>query len=76
MKDQDQETQDLYQLDISGVEWKILGSQEDPGSAEIADLPKGAKALRSASAPSVVLRYTAEEWAAFVRGSRDGEFDK
>lgn len=75
MKDRKQETEDLYALDISEVEWCLLGDEGDPDSAEIADLPDGAKAIRSSSAPHVVLRYTAGEWAAFVKGAMDGEFD-
>lgn len=75
MKDRKQETEDLYALDISEVRWNLLGEPGDPGAAEIADLPDGAKALRSPSNPSVVLRYTAEEWSAFVKGAKDGEFD-
>lgn len=75
MKDRTQETEDLYSLDISEVEWVLLGDEGDLGSAEIADLPNGAKALRSKYSPGVVLRYTAEEWGAFVKGAKDGEFD-
>lgn len=75
-----EETEALYALDISGAQWKRLGNPSDPGTAEIASLedvggPKGSKALRSAQAPGIVLRYTAAEWEAFVLGAKDGEFD-
>jgi hypothetical protein len=42
---------------------------------EIAYLPGGAVAMRSAASPETVLRYTKGEWDAFVLGARDGEFD-
>ncbi|AZK96842.1 MULTISPECIES: DUF397 domain-containing protein [Streptomyces] len=71
-----QEKDELYALDISGVEWQSApGTSEDEERVEIAHLPGGGVAMRSSLDPDTVLRYTAAEWEAFVLGARDGEFD-
>ncbi|ARP72641.1 DUF397 domain-containing protein [Streptomyces pluripotens] len=70
------ERDELYGLDISGVEWHCApGTEEDKERVEIAYLPGGAVAMRSSLDPDTVLRYTEAEWRAFVLGARDGEFD-
>src|SRR4029453_13456389 len=67
---------ELYALDISGVEWQSApGTEEHEERGEIAYLPHGAGAMRSSLDPDTVLRYTEAEWRAFVLGARDGEFD-
>lgn len=71
-----QEKDELYALDISGVEWQSApGTEEAEERVEIAYLPGGAVAMRSSLDPDTVLRYTEAEWTAFVLGARDGEFD-
>lgn len=44
---------------------------------EVADLPAGGRAMRDSKLGDAgpVLRFTANEWRAFVLGVRDGEFD-
>ncbi|MEU5689846.1 DUF397 domain-containing protein [Streptomyces venezuelae] len=70
------EKEELYALDISGIEWRSApGTEEHEERVEIAYLPEGAVAMRSSLDPETVLRYTAAEWRAFVLGARDGEFD-
>ncbi|WP_125261795.1 DUF397 domain-containing protein [Streptomyces alboflavus] len=72
----EREKNELYALDISGVEWQgAPGTETHEERVEIAHLPEGAVAMRSSLAPDTVLRYTAAEWEAFVLGARDGEFD-
>ncbi|MER5312523.1 DUF397 domain-containing protein [Streptomyces sp. NPDC002773] len=67
---------ELYALDISGVEWEgAPGTSPDEERVEIARLPEGAVAMRSSLDKETVLRYTKAEWDAFVLGARDGEFD-
>ncbi|MFJ8000472.1 DUF397 domain-containing protein [Streptomyces sp. NPDC096310] len=71
-----QEKDELYALDISGVEWQgAPGTSPDEERVEIAYLPDGAVAMRSSMDHDTVLRYTEAEWRAFVLGARDGEFD-
>ncbi|MEV5510500.1 MULTISPECIES: DUF397 domain-containing protein [Streptomyces] len=71
-----EETDALYAMDISGVEWlSAPDSPPDLPRVEIAYLPGGAVAMRSSEDPDTVLRYTESEWRAFVLGVRDGEFD-
>lgn len=71
-----QEKDELYALDISGVEWHgAPGTAADEERVEIAYLPDGAVAMRSSMDRDTVLRYTEAEWRAFVLGARDGEFD-
>src|SRR4051812_50100043 len=72
----ERERDELYALDISGVEWQSApGTEEHEERVEIAYLPGGAVAMRSSLDPDTVLRYTEAEWRAFVLGARDGEFD-
>ncbi|GAA0666037.1 DUF397 domain-containing protein [Streptomyces thermocarboxydovorans] len=72
----ERERDELYALDISGVEWHgPPGTSPDEERVEIAYLPGGAVAMRSSLDHDTVLRYTEAEWRAFVLGARDGEFD-
>ncbi|GAB1327204.1 DUF397 domain-containing protein [Streptomyces sennicomposti] len=72
----ERERDELYALDISGVEWHgAPGTSPDEERVEIAYLPDGAVAMRSSLDHNTVLRYTEAEWRAFVLGARDGEFD-
>lgn len=72
----ERERDELYALDISGVEWHSApGTETHAERVEIAYLPEGAVAMRSSLDPDTVLRYTEAEWRAFVLGARDGEFD-
>ncbi|OLZ67000.1 DUF397 domain-containing protein [Streptomyces sp. IMTB 2501] len=72
----ERERDELYALDISGVEWHCApGTEEHEERVEIAYLPGGAVAMRSSLDHGTVLRYTEAEWTAFVLGARDGEFD-
>ncbi|MEU9335428.1 DUF397 domain-containing protein [Streptomyces sp. NPDC048290] len=72
----ERERDELYALDISGVEWHSApGTEQHEERVEIAYLPDGAVAMRSSLDPGTVLRYTEAEWRAFVLGARDGEFD-
>ncbi|MEV8568033.1 DUF397 domain-containing protein [Streptomyces sp. NPDC051322] len=72
----EREKDELYALDISGVEWQSApGTSEHEERVEIAYLPGGAVAMRSSIDHGTVLRYTEAEWRAFVLGARDGEFD-
>ncbi|GGN11636.1 DUF397 domain-containing protein [Streptomyces fuscichromogenes] len=72
----ERERDELYALDISGVEWHCApGTEQDEERVEIAYLPDGAVAMRSSLDHGTVLRYTEAEWRAFVLGARDGEFD-
>ncbi|MFD8939387.1 DUF397 domain-containing protein [Streptomyces sp. NPDC059578] len=72
----EREKDELYSLDISGVEWVgAPGTEEDEERVEIAYLPGGGVAMRSSLDKETVLRYTEAEWRAFVLGARDGEFD-
>ncbi|MEU5421306.1 DUF397 domain-containing protein [Streptomyces sp. NPDC001407] len=69
------EKDELYAMDISGVEWLSAPDATTEVRVEIAYLPGGAVAMRSSADPDTVLRYTESEWRAFVLGARDGEFD-
>ncbi|MFE7125703.1 DUF397 domain-containing protein [Streptomyces sp. NPDC057617] len=74
--DKERQKEELYALDIAGVEWLgAPGTSPDEERVEIAYLPEGAVAMRSSLDPETVLRYTKAEWDAFVLGARDGEFD-
>ncbi|GAB2821425.1 DUF397 domain-containing protein [Streptomyces sp. NPDC054796] len=71
----EQEKNELYAMDISGVTWESAPGGPEDEKVEIAHLPGGGVAMRNSKDPETVLRYTAAEWNAFVLGARDGEFD-
>jgi hypothetical protein len=67
---------DLYALDLSDAQWITAPGADPNDRIEIADLPDGGMALRNPADPhGAVQRYNAREWAAFLAGVRDGEFD-
>lgn len=63
--------------DLSGVTWrKSTRSGANGNCVEVAQLT-GAIALRDSKDPSgPALVFTPEEWAAFIEGAKDGEFDR
>lgn len=72
----EREKDELYALDISGVEWHSApGTEQHEERVEIAYLPDGAVAMCSSLGAGTALRDTEAEWRAFVLGERDGEFD-
>ncbi|WP_046500537.1 DUF397 domain-containing protein [Streptomyces odonnellii] len=67
---------DLYTLDLTDTRWvKSSKSATGPYCVEVADLGCGAVAIRDSRRKDLpALRFTAEEWAAFRDGVREGEF--
>ena len=61
----------------SGSFWiKSSLSYANGNCVEVADLPGGAIGIRnSRDSAGPVLRFTPEEWHAFLGGVRNGEFD-
>jgi hypothetical protein len=61
----------------SGSNWvKSSLSFANGNCVEVADLPGGAIGVRnSRDAEGPVLRFTSDEWYAFLGGVRNGEFD-
>jgi hypothetical protein len=61
----------------SGSNWvKSSLSFANGNCVEVADLPGGAIGVRnSRDAKGPVLRFTPDEWQAFLGGVRNGEFD-
>jgi hypothetical protein len=67
----------LYARDISGARWtKSRYSEVDMNECVgVTELGDGAVAVRDSNNPGRPdLRFAASEWAAFVKGVRDGEF--
>lgn len=67
----------LYALNLVGVVWRKSTHSENETDmcVAVADLPDGAKAVRDTENPAATpLRFTADEWAAFTAGVRNGEF--
>ncbi|OHV64173.1 DUF397 domain-containing protein [Pseudofrankia sp. BMG5.36] len=64
--------------DLSQATWrKSSHSSGDSQCVEVTPLPDGGRAVRDSKDPDgAVLRFTAAEWAAFLAGARDGEFDR
>ncbi|MFE7229312.1 DUF397 domain-containing protein [Streptomyces sp. NPDC002405] len=67
---------ELYALDLTQTRWvKSSKSPYTSTCVEVADLGGGAVAVRDSNRRDLPpLRFTAEEWAAFRDGVREGEF--
>ncbi|MFF7215943.1 DUF397 domain-containing protein [Streptomyces sp. NPDC008238] len=68
---------ELYARDLSGADWVTSSHSNrwDKTCVEVADLGGGAVAVRDSNRRDLpALRFTAQEWAAFRMGVRDGEF--
>lgn len=61
-----------------GTSWvKSSLSYANGNCVEVADLPEGEIGVRnSRHAEGPVLRFTPDEWRAFLGGVRNGEFDR
>jgi Domain of unknown function (DUF397) len=62
----------------SGPSWiKSSLSFANGNCVEVADLPEGGVGVRNSRDPKgAVLRFTPDEWHAFVGGVQNGEFDR
>ncbi|WP_043262841.1 DUF397 domain-containing protein [Streptomyces sp. CT34] len=68
--------QDLYRLDIHEAEWHRSSHSNPSGNCvEVTHFPQGGVALRDSKNPNHGdLRFTQDEWDAFLAGVRAGEF--
>ena len=62
----------------SGLKWvKSSLSFANGNCVEVASLPDGQIGVRnSRDAQGAVLRFTSDEWQAFIGGAHNGEFDQ
>ncbi len=62
---------------MENLVWRTSSKSSSQGQCvEVANLPDGGRAVRDSKDRSgPVLTFTAKEWAAFVGGAKDGEFD-
>jgi hypothetical protein len=62
---------------LAGLAWRKSRQSNPSGNCvELAELPHGRVAIRNSRHPAgPVLVYTRAEFAAFLRGAKDGEFD-
>ena len=58
-------------------QWRRSTQCSTNSCVEVSDLPEGGKAVRDSKAglAGPVLHFTTEEWKAFARGVKAGEFD-
>ena len=64
-------------LEKSNLNWvKSSLSFSNGNCVEVADLPEGGVGVRNSRDPrGPVLRFTPDEWDAFIGGAHNGEFD-
>ena len=66
-------------IESGSLAWRkssFSGQQDNSNCVEVASLADGGRAVRDSKNPrGDVLRFTAGEWAAFVKGVHAGEFD-
>ncbi|HEY0637814.1 MAG TPA: DUF397 domain-containing protein [Pseudonocardiaceae bacterium] len=63
-------------FDLSSIEFRTSSFCAISGCVAVGKIPGGGVAVRdSKHADSPVLSFTADEWTAFVRGVKEGEFD-
>ncbi|HEV2639424.1 MAG TPA: DUF397 domain-containing protein [Actinocrinis sp.] len=65
--------------DLSRLTWRKSSRSNTSGGncVEIAELVDGGRAVRDSKDPNgPALMFTAAEWAAFIGGVKDGEFDQ
>lgn len=63
--------------DLSALNWRKSSlSMSNGHCVEVAGIPGGGVAVRDSKNPAgAVLSFTPGEWAAFLGGTRNGEFD-
>jgi hypothetical protein len=63
--------------DLAGAEWRKSSRSGGSGQCvEVATNLNGVVAVRHSRRPDAeVIIYTTAEWAAFIEGAKDGEFD-
>ncbi len=66
----------LYATDLTTVTWRKSTFTGNTGQCvEVAELPSGAIAIRDSKSPHrEPLRFTSQEWAAFLSGVHAGQF--
>jgi hypothetical protein len=64
-------------IDEIPYQWRRSAKCSTNSCVEVSDLPEREKAVRDGKSggSSPVLRFTAEEWSAFTRAVKAGEFD-
>ncbi len=62
--------------DLTKLRWFKSSASSSGACVEVAHLPEGGVALRDTKDRSLAPHfYTREEWAAFLVGAKNGEFD-
>lgn len=64
-------------MDYENLEWRKSSRSAVNNCVMVADTPDGGMAMRDSKAgpKGPILVFSRDEWAAFVGGVKDGEFD-
>ncbi len=67
----------MRRAEVVNLKWRTARYCQHGGCVEVAPMENGSVAVRDSKdgENGAVLQFTADEWHAFIRGAKDGEFD-
>jgi len=64
-------------MSLNDLKWITAEGCGHPGDClEVAKLPNGGVGMRNSNHPETLLYITESEWATFLQGAKEGDFDR